>query len=64
MGTAKQKPDELPEDPMDDWDCDEEDGDQEEYDYYYCYSCYYSCVTDHGGWGCPRCSAIMSGEYY
>lgn len=51
-----------PEDPIDDWD--EGDDSEDSPDYYYCYSCFYSTVVDHGGWGCPRCSAIMSPEYY
>ena len=53
--------DKIPDDP-DIFDDDEEQ--QEEPDYYYCNCCGYSCVTDHGSWGCPRCTAIMEAQYY
>lgn len=47
-------------------DCDdyEDDDIQEEPDYYLCYCCGHSTTINHGGWGCPRCTAIMSPEYY
>jgi len=51
-----------------DWDDrefeDDDDNEPDEYDYYYCYGCFFSSVRDYGGWGCPHCGAIMSGEYY
>lgn len=49
-------------DPQDDWDSDDEE--HEGYDYYMCYCCQHSCAEDHGNWGCPKCGAIMQGEYY
>lgn len=43
----------------------EEDLDEnEEPDYYWCTGCGYSTVHYHGGWGCPRCTAIMEEGYY
>lgn len=45
-------------------DYDEDDFDDETPDYYLCYCCGYTTITDYGGWGCPRCTAIMSPEYY
>lgn len=48
---------ELPE-PDDDF------GDDYAPDYYLCNSCGYNCVENHGGWGCPRCTALMEPQYY
>ena len=33
-------------------------------DYYYCLCCGHSCADDPGGWGCPKCGAIMEGDYF
>jgi len=51
--------DDLPED--DNFD---EDEIQDQPDYYVCHGCGYSCVKKHGGWGCPKCTAIMEEAYY
>lgn len=37
---------------------------EDEPDYFLCYSCGHSTTINHAGWGCPRCTAIMSPEYY
>jgi rubrerythrin len=59
----KQQPEDI--DPEDFYDDDDMDDDAEgEPDYYYCNSCGYSTVTNHGNWGCPRCTAIMEPEYF
>lgn len=46
------------------FDEDEDDDAYRDYDYYLCNCCGHDCVTDHGGWGCPKCGAIMEGQYY
>lgn len=60
--TDKHNPnDDLP----DDDNYDEHDNDSSgEPDYYVCNSCGYTCVKYHGGWGCPKCTAIMEEAYY
>lgn len=45
-------------------DDDYEDGDNNTPDYYLCSSCGYTCVEKHGGWGCPKCTAIMEEQFY
>lgn len=51
----------------DDMDIQDED-ENDEPDYYYCYCCGYNCSVKTyerlGTWGCPRCTAEMSPEYY
>lgn len=48
----------------DDFYFDDDEEEQGEPDYYYCYGCGKSTLNDPGGWGCPRCGAIMEPEYY
>lgn len=47
----------------------EEDEREEEFqnrdpDYYICNCCGFSSIKYYGGWGCPKCTAIMEEGYY
>lgn len=51
--------------PQDDMDYEDYQDDTGEPDYWYCFSCEYSCAQ-RPAWGgqCPRCTAIMEPEYW
>lgn len=65
-----EKPNENLQDPDDDFsDMDDEDdtpdfNDPGEPDYYWCSCCNATTSRNPGGWGCPRCGAIMEEEYF
>lgn len=40
------------------------DDDPTDPDYWYCSSCGKTTSQNPGGWGCPRCGAIMEGEWF
>jgi len=41
-----------------------EEDDNREPDVYACYGCGTTASKDPGGWGCPKCGAIMEPEYF
>jgi rubrerythrin len=53
----------MPED-IESLECFDEDELPDEPDYYMCYCCGYNCSENPGGFGCPKCIALMSPEHY
>lgn len=56
---SEMKEDNLPDD-FEDFEEDE----SSEPDYYLCNACGYTCTTNYGLAGCPKCTAIMEEQFY